>query len=76
MYGQIVSIIAKQLNIAPQKIEPDTCIVDELGADPLDVVEILMALENDFNISVPDEEIENFRTPADIQQYILSKTEG
>ncbi len=76
MYGQIVNIIAKQLKIAPEKIEPDTGIVDELGADPLDVVEILMALENDFNISVPDEEIENFRTPADIQQYILSKNQG
>ncbi len=76
MYGQIVAILAKQLQIEPQKIEPDTGIVDELGADSLDVVEILLALENEFNISVPDEEIENFRTPADIQQYILSKTEG
>ena len=76
MYGQIVNIIAKQLQIDAAKIEPDTAIVDELGADPLDVVEILMALEDEFGISVPDEEIEDLRTPADIQQYILSKTEG
>ena len=76
MYGQIVAILANQLQIDQAKIEPDTAIVDELGADSLDVVEILLALENEFGISVPDEEIENFRTPADIQQYILSKTEG
>ena len=76
MYGQIVTIIAKQLNIPASKIEPDTLIVDELGADPLNVVEILMALENEFDIFVPDEEIEKLRTPTDIQQYILSQKDG
>ncbi|MBE6638103.1 MAG: acyl carrier protein [Ruminococcaceae bacterium] len=75
MYKQIVAILADQLQIDPAKIRPSTEIVDELGADSLDVVEILMTLENEFNISVPDEEIENFRTPIDIQKYIVAKTQ-
>ena len=72
MYEKIVSILAKQLKIDVSKIDADTGIVDELGADSLDVVEVLMALENEFGIYVPDEEIENLRTPSDIQQYILA----
>ena len=76
MYEQIVAILAKQLRIDSAKISPDTGIVDELGADSLDVVEILMALESKFDISVPDEEIENFRTPTDIQNYIVERTGG
>ena len=75
MYEQIVAILAKQLQIDSGKIASDTGIVDELGADSLDVVEILMAMENRFEISVPDEEIENFRTPIDIQNYIIEKKE-
>ena len=74
MYEQIVAILANQLQIEAERITPNTEIVDELGADSLDVVEILMALEEAFGISVPDEEIENFRTPTDIRQYIQSHT--
>ena len=73
MYEEIVVILAEQLQIDPSKIAPDTGIVDELGADSLDVVEIIMALESRFGIMVPDEEIETFCTPADIQNHILAK---
>ena len=76
MYEQIIEILAEQLQIDPAKIDPDTGIVDELGADSLDVVEIIMALESKFDISVPDEEIELFKTPADIQKQILDKLNG
>ena len=76
MYEQIIAILAEQLQIDPAKIDPDTGIVDELGADSLDVVEIIMALESKFDISVPDEEIELFRTPDEIQKRILDKLNG
>lgn len=76
MYEEIIAVLTAQLQIDSAKIAPDTIIVDELGADSLDVVEIIMALESKFGISVPDEEIENFRTPADIQKHILEKTQG
>ena len=74
MYEQIVTILANQLQIDSADIESDTQIVDGLGADSLDVVEIIMALESEFDISVPDEDIESLRTPNDIQKYIMGKS--
>ena len=76
MYEQIVTILANQLQINPADIEADTQIVDGLGADLLYVVEIIMTLEREFGVSVPDEDIESLRTPMDIQQYIVDKTIG
>lgn len=73
MYEQIVEILAKQLQIDPSKINENTNIVEDLGADSLDIVEILMELEQTFSVSVPDEQIANFRTPKDILTFIVSQ---
>ncbi len=73
MYEQIVEILAKQLQIDPSKINENTNIVEDLGADSLDIVEILMELEQTFSVSVPDEQITNFRTPKDILTFIVSQ---
>ncbi len=70
MYEQIVAILAKQLQIDPSKITEDTNIVEDLGADSLDIVEVLMEMEQTFSLSVPDEEIIKFKTPKDILNYI------
>lgn len=70
MYEKIVAILAKQLQLDPSKISEDTDIVEDLGADSLDIVEVLMELEQTFGVSIPDEEIIKFRTPKDIQNYI------
>jgi len=74
VYDKVANIVAEQLGITLEDITLETTLED-LNADSLDVVEILMTLENEFNISVPDEEIENFRTPIDIQKYIVAKTQ-
>ncbi|MBQ8911501.1 MAG: acyl carrier protein [Clostridia bacterium] len=74
MYEQIVAVLAKQLQIDPSSITPDTDIVVDLGADSLDVVEILMELEQAFSLSIPDEEIVKFRTPGDILAYVEEQT--
>lgn len=74
MYEQIVAVLAKQLQIDPASIAPDTDIVEDLGADSLDVVEILMEMEQTFSLSIPDEEIVKFRTPGDILTYIEEQT--
>lgn len=76
MYEQIVAILAKQLNVDPSKITEDTEIVEDLGADSLDIVEVLMEMEQTFSLSVPDEEIINFKTPKDILVYITAHTVG
>ncbi len=70
MYEKIADILSKQLLIDKSKITEDSGIMENLGADSLDVVEISMAIEQEFNISVPDEEIVNFKTPRDIVNYL------
>ena len=70
MYEKIADILSKQLLIDKSKITEDSGIMENLGADSLDVVEISMAIEQEFNVSVPDEEIVNFKTPRDIVNYL------
>jgi acyl carrier protein len=70
MYDKIIDILSKQLQVDRSKISEDSNIMENLGADSLDVVEISMAIEQEFNISVADEEIVNFKTPKDIVTYL------
>ena len=66
MYEQIVAVLAKQLQIDPSSISMDTDIVEDLGADSLDLVELLSQLEDDYGITIPDDEVESLVTVADI----------
>jgi acyl carrier protein len=52
------------------EVRPDASILDDLGADSLDVVEMVMSLEESFDIEVPDEDIEGLRTVADVERYV------
>ncbi len=71
MFKKIQSIIADQLGIDNQdKITMNTSLIDDLEADSLDAVEVIMALEDEFGIEIPDEEAENFKTIGDIFKYI------
>lgn len=69
-FDKVKQIIAKQLGIAEAKINNTTNISADLGADSLDLVEILMSLEEEFNISIPDEAIPEIKTIADMVKYI------
>ena len=70
MYEQIVDVLARQLQIDRERIKEDSDIVEDLGADSLDIVEMLMELEQAFSISIPDEQIAGFKTPKDILAFI------
>lgn len=72
MFEQIKAIIAEQLSAEPDKITPETSIIDDLGADSLDVVELVMALEEKFGIEIPDEDAEKITTVGDIVSYVES----
>ncbi len=63
-------IVSNQLGVEPSEVVPEARILDDLGADSLDVVELVMALEESFDIVVPDEDVENLLTVADVQAYI------
>ena len=72
MFDKIAEIIASQLRADPAEITEDTNVMEDLGADSLDVVEILMALEENFGVSVSDDEIPNLKTVRDIVEYVES----
>ena len=70
MYDKVVEIIAHQLQIEVDMIDEHTKVMEDLGADSLDVVEMLMAMEESFGFSVPDEDIEELITVSDIVEYV------
>ncbi len=73
VFDKVKQIIINELKVDADKITPDTNLKDDLGADSLDAVEIVMALEDEFNISIPDEEIQNISTVKKLVEYIESK---
>ena len=73
MFEQIVDIISKQLKAETEKITPDTNVMEDLGADSLDIVELLMAIEETFGVSVPDEDVPGLKTVKDIVDYVESR---
>ncbi|WP_374212477.1 acyl carrier protein [Tissierella sp. MB52-C2] len=76
IFEKVVNIIAEQLGIDDvESITVETSMMKDLEADSLDAVEIMMALEDEFGISVPDEDAENFKNIGDIVKYVEEKTE-
>ncbi len=67
---KIKQILADTLDVAEDELSADTNIATDLGADSLDVVEILMSIEDEFDIEIPDSEIENIRTIGELVEYI------
>ncbi len=67
---KIKTILADTLDVSEDEISADTNIATDLGADSLDVVEILMSIEDEFEVEIPDSEIENIRTVAELVEYI------
>jgi acyl carrier protein len=69
---RIQSIVADQLGVEPSEVTKDASILDDLGADSLDVVELVMILEEAFDIEVPDDAVEEMRTIGDVQRFVES----
>lgn len=63
-------ILSEQLDVDVDRITPETDIADDLGADSLDVVEMLMAIEDEFDIEIPDEKVESLKTVGQVVDYI------
>jgi len=69
---KVKSIIADQLGVGEDEIKPESSFIEDLGADSLDIVELVMAMEEEFEVEIPDEEAENIKTVADATNYINS----
>ena len=66
MFEKIQEMLAEALNLPVEKITPEAKIVEDLGADSLDVVELLSRLEDEYGVTIPDEEVENLITVNDV----------
>ena len=70
---KVKAIIAEQLGVKEEEVTPQASFIDDLGADSLDTVELVMALEEEFGIEIPDEDAEKMSTVADAIKYIEEK---
>ena len=67
---KVTEILCDQLEVDAEKVTMEASITDDLGADSLDVVDLVMSLEEEFDVEIPDEEVENIKTVGDIVKYI------
>ena len=70
MFEKVREMLAKQLNISVDQIKPESDVVKDLGADSLDVVELLISLEDNYGVSIPEDDIVNVKTVQDIVEMI------
>ncbi|OFZ18385.1 MAG: acyl carrier protein [Bdellovibrionales bacterium RBG_16_40_8] len=70
---RIKKIIEEQLGVEGDRIRPEASFIDDLGADSLDIVELVMAMEEEFDLEIPDEDAEKLRTVSDVTKYIQGK---
>lgn len=75
MYEELKKALAKQLRIDENKITPESKIMDDLGADSLDILQLLMTIEEDYGITIPDESLASFKSVADISAYLDSRNQ-
>lgn len=75
IFEKVRGIIGEQLGLEKDEINMDSSFVDDLGADSLDIVELIMALEEEFDIEIPDEDAEKVSAVKDVVEYIKAHTE-
>ncbi|NLA73412.1 MAG: acyl carrier protein [Clostridiales bacterium] len=70
IFDKVRTIICEQLDLEEDKVTMDSNILEDLGADSLDIIDLIMSFEDEFDIEVPDEEIEGIKTVGDLVKYI------
>ena len=73
---RVIDIVAEQLGVDKEKVTPETSFVNDLGADSLDTVELVMELEDEFDLTIPDDQAEKLKTVGEAIEYIKSQLEG
>lgn len=71
--ARVIALVSEQLNVAKEKINENTSFINDLGADSLDTVELLMQLEDEFKTSIPESEAEKIQTIGDAIRFIQSQ---
>lgn len=75
IFQKVKNIISEQLSIEAEDITMESSFIDDLGADSLDIVELIMALETEFDLEIPDEDAEKISTVGNVVEYIKAHTE-
>jgi acyl carrier protein len=75
-FDRVKKVVVSQLEVAEEEVTPTASFVDDLGADSLDVVELVMGFEEEFDIEIPDEDAEKIATVGDAVAYIDDKTKS
>lgn len=71
---RVKSIISDQLGVSEDEVKPESKFIEDMGADSLDIVELIMAMEEEFEVEIPDEEAEKIRNVNDVISYIKNNT--
>lgn len=74
IFEQVKKILCDQLDLDEEQVTEDSEVIDDLGADSLDIVDLVTTLEEEFDTEIPDEDIENLRTVGDIVKYIEERS--
>ena len=70
IFDKVKEILMDQLDVEEEKVTMEASIVDDLGADSIDLVDMVMSLEEEFDVEIPDDQVENIKTVGDIVKYI------
>jgi len=73
-FDRVKKVVVEQLDVSEDEVTPDASFVEDLGADSLDVVELVMGLEEEFDVEIPDEDAEKITTVQEAVSYIEAKT--
>ena len=73
---RVSAIIVEQLGVTKEELAPKASFIDDLGADSLDIVELVMAMEEEFDIEIPDDDAEKIQTIKDVISYVKGKIEA
>jgi acyl carrier protein len=71
--AKVKNIIVEQLGVDSDRVKAEASFIDDLGADSLDIVELVMAMEEEFDLEIPDEAAEKLRTVGDVTKYLQAK---
>jgi acyl carrier protein len=71
---KVRDIIVEQLGVAPEEVVPEASFIDDLGADSLDIVELVMAIEEEFGLEIPDDDAEKLQSIGDAISYVEERT--
>jgi acyl carrier protein len=76
MQAELIRIVSERLDVNIESITPEASFVEDLGADSLDVVELMMALEEKYNLEIPDDDAEKIKTVQDAISYVDARLQG